>query len=117
LERLARDHPGVRIEEYISFFSLRNLAVMNGEVVYDQIYIHSKLIIIDDRIALIGSANINDRSMLGDRDSEIAAVIRDNEMIESRMNGEFFLAAKFAHSLRVVRTSCISLSLSLSRPS
>jgi len=28
------------------------------------------LMIIDDRIALIGSANINDRSLLGSRDSE-----------------------------------------------
>lgn len=36
-----------------------------------QIYVHSKLMIIDDRIALIGSANINDRSLLGSRDSEV----------------------------------------------
>jgi phospholipase D1/2 len=28
--------------------------------------------IVDDCKAIIGSANINDRSMLGDRDSEIA---------------------------------------------
>jgi phosphatidylserine/phosphatidylglycerophosphate/cardiolipin synthase-like enzyme len=36
-----------------------------------QIYVHSKLMIIDDRMALIGSANINDRSLLGSRDSEV----------------------------------------------
>ena len=35
--------------------------------------------IIDDRIALIGSANINDRSMMGSRDSEIAVVIEDQK--------------------------------------
>lgn len=35
--------------------------------------------IIDDEIALIGSANINDRSLLGTRDSEIAIVVRDNQ--------------------------------------
>ena len=31
--------------------------------------------IIDDHIALIGSANINDRSLIGDRDSEMAIVV------------------------------------------
>ena len=36
---------------------------------------HSKIIIIDDKIAVIGSANINDRSMMGDRDSELAVVV------------------------------------------
>lgn len=30
--------------------------------------------IIDDRILLIGSANINDRSLLGSRDSEVCFV-------------------------------------------
>lgn len=35
------------------------------------IYIHSKLIIVDDKILICGSANINDRSLLGSRDSEV----------------------------------------------
>ena len=33
--------------------------------------------IVDDKVTIIGSANINDRSMLGMRDSEIAAVVQD----------------------------------------
>jgi phosphatidylserine/phosphatidylglycerophosphate/cardiolipin synthase-like enzyme len=37
---------------------------------------------VDDRLAIIGSANINERSQRGDRDSELAAVIRDTDMIE-----------------------------------
>lgn len=37
-----------------------------------QIYVHSKLLIVDDACAIVGSANINDRSMSGVRDSEIA---------------------------------------------
>lgn len=40
--------------------------------VTEEDYIHSKLLIVDDRTVLIGSANINDRSQTGDRDSEIA---------------------------------------------
>ena len=36
----------------------------------------------DDRLAIIGSANINERSQRGDRDSEVAAVIRDIDMID-----------------------------------
>lgn len=31
--------------------------------------------IVDDEIALIGSANINDRSLLGKRDSELAIIV------------------------------------------
>lgn len=35
--------------------------------------------IVDDKVALIGSANINDRSLMGSRDSEIAVVIEDQK--------------------------------------
>jgi len=36
------------------------------------IYVHSKMMIVDDEYILLGSANINERSMAGDRDTEIA---------------------------------------------
>ena len=42
------------------------------------IYVHSKLMIVDDRRCIIGSANINDRSLMGDRDSELAIVVEEN---------------------------------------
>ena len=45
------------------------------EPVTEILYIHSKLMIVDDQKLILGSANINDRSMLGDRDSEIAIVV------------------------------------------
>jgi len=35
--------------------------------------------IIDDKIALIGSANINDRSLMGTRDSELAVIIKNRD--------------------------------------
>jgi phospholipase D1/2 len=36
-----------------------------------QLYVHSKLMIVDDEYAILGSANLNERSLAGDRDSEI----------------------------------------------
>jgi phosphatidylserine/phosphatidylglycerophosphate/cardiolipin synthase-like enzyme len=42
--------------------------------------------IVDDRLAIIGSANINERSQKGDRDSELAAIIRDTDMIEGQVH-------------------------------
>jgi phospholipase D1/2 len=36
------------------------------------VYVHSKMLIVDDAVTIIGSANINQRSMDGARDSEIA---------------------------------------------
>eukprot|EP01062_Namystynia_karyoxenos_P038313 TRINITY_DN277_c0_g1_i2.p1 TRINITY_DN277_c0_g1~~TRINITY_DN277_c0_g1_i2.p1 ORF type:complete len:1120 (+),score=314.50 TRINITY_DN277_c0_g1_i2:95-3361(+) len=37
-----------------------------------QVYVHSKMLIADDEYIIVGSANINDRSMAGDRDTEHA---------------------------------------------
>jgi len=53
--------------------------------------------IVDDRRVIIGSANINDRSMLGTRDSEIACLIKDKNKIDSKMGGIDFKVGKFAH--------------------
>ena len=36
------------------------------------IYVHSKMMIVDDTYILVGSANINQRSMAGTRDTEMA---------------------------------------------
>ena len=43
--------------------------------------------IIDDRVCLIGSANINDRSLLGNRDSELGIIIEDQFFLKSKMYG------------------------------
>lgn len=70
------------------------------DIVSELVYIHSKLMIVDDRRILIGSANLNDRSQKGDRDSEIAVVIEDAELIETTMGGSKYMASKLATSLR-----------------
>lgn len=68
--------------------------------VSEELYIHSKLLIADDRLVICGSANLNDRSQLGTHDSEIAVVIEDPNPVESVLNGEPYLASRFATSLR-----------------
>ena len=65
------------VREYLYIFSLRTHEIIEAAPVTEIIYIHSKIMIIDDRIALIGSANINDRSLKGTRDTELAVVIED----------------------------------------
>ncbi|GAV58550.1 PLDc domain-containing protein/PLDc_2 domain-containing protein, partial [Cephalotus follicularis] len=93
---------GPKTNNYISFYGLRSYGRLSddGPLATSQIYVHSKVMIIDDRAALIGSSNINDRSLLGSRDSEIGVLIEDKEFLESSMNGEPWKAGKFAYSLR-----------------
>ncbi|XP_051839136.1 phospholipase D1 [Antechinus flavipes] len=86
---------------YISFCGLRTHAELEGNLVTELIYVHSKLLIADDNTVIIGSANINDRSMLGKRDSEMAVLVQDTETIPSVMNGEKYQAGKFAQGLRL----------------
>ncbi|CAK9145612.1 unnamed protein product [Ilex paraguariensis] len=93
---------GPRMHDYISFYGLRAYDRLydGGPVASSQVYVHSKVMIIDDCIVLIGSANINDRSLLGSRDSEIAVLIEDKEFVNSSMGGKPWKAGKFALSLR-----------------
>ncbi|XP_025018456.1 phospholipase D2 isoform X2 [Tetranychus urticae] len=98
LQRLQREIGD--ITKYISFFSLRNHGELNDKPVTELVYVHSKIILADDRVALIGSSNINDRSLTGSRDSEVACVIRDTEMEDGLMNGEPYQCGKFIGSLR-----------------
>ena len=71
-----------------------------GAFVSEELYVHTKVMIVDDRIAICGSANLNDRSQLGYHDSEIAMVIEDSEPVDSYMNGQHYRASKFAATLR-----------------
>ncbi|CAN4111032.1 unnamed protein product [Withania somnifera] len=94
---------GPETRDYISFYGLRTYGQLSddGPMFTSQVYVHSKVMIVDDRIALVGSSNINDRSLLGSRDSEICVVIEDKDFIDSTMDGKPWKAGKFANSLRV----------------
>jgi len=114
---LRAEFPDADPKQYITFYALRRYdfltsaqhsgrgrqgAPARGLPVTEQVYVHAKLMIVDDRTVLIGSANINDRSMLGNRDSEIAIVTTQDpsHMIDGMMNGEPYKVSAFAHDLR-----------------
>ncbi|KAI0084789.1 phospholipase D [Irpex rosettiformis] len=105
---------GIDPDNYITVFSLRNWGKLRGDVLtteqasnsHRELWICIKftffqIMIVDDRLAIIGSANINERSQRGDRDSELAAVIRDTDLIDGTMAGKPFKVGRFAHTLRV----------------
>ena len=78
---------GLKVSDYLNFYCLGTRETEQGseatgnpvtedenvlsETRRHQIYIHSKMMIVDDDVALIGTANINQRSLDGCRDSEI----------------------------------------------
>ncbi|XP_034034526.1 phospholipase D2 isoform X2 [Thalassophryne amazonica] len=86
--------------EYITLCGLRTHAQLSGSLVTELIYVHSKALIADDRCYIIGSANINDRSMLGSRDSELAVCVEDEERVPSVMGGEEYQAGPLTLALR-----------------
>uniref|UniRef100_A0A665WIP5 Phospholipase n=1 Tax=Echeneis naucrates TaxID=173247 RepID=A0A665WIP5_ECHNA len=86
---------------YISFAGLRTHCELEGRLVTELIYVHSKMLIADDNTVIIGSANINDRSMLGKRDSEVAVIIEDCEKVSSVMDGQEYEAGPYALQLRL----------------
>ncbi|XP_042891431.1 phospholipase D1-like isoform X5 [Penaeus japonicus] len=87
-------------EKYVSFCSLRTHECLEGRAVSELIYIHSKLMIVDDRFVIAGSANINDRSLKGNRDSEVCLVLEDHEFVQGVMNGQSYQCGVFAGSMR-----------------
>ncbi|KAL4396286.1 hypothetical protein HN51_000819 [Arachis hypogaea] len=93
-------------QRYLSFFCLgnrevrkhgeyqpqrtphRDLHYMNAQTSRRfMIYVHSKMMIVDDEYIIIGSANINHRSMQGGRDTEIAMGAYQPSYLASGQNG------------------------------
>uniref|UniRef100_A0A8C4ET97 Phospholipase n=1 Tax=Dicentrarchus labrax TaxID=13489 RepID=A0A8C4ET97_DICLA len=96
-----RKEMGEHWMNYISIAGLRTHAELEGKLVTELIYVHSKMLIADDNTVIIGSANINDRSMLGKRDSEVAVIVEDSEMVAAVMDGQPYQAGKYALQLRL----------------
>ena len=89
--------------KYVTLLNLRNWDTLpDGSGVTEQVYVHTKLMIVDDLYALLGSANINDRSLLGGRDSELAVLVMDGNTKRADINGKGSQrpVRQFAHELR-----------------
>lgn len=73
LGQLRAAFPDVNLDDYIAFHALRRAERLGSTIVSGTVYVHSKLLLVDDRIAIVGSANINDRSMNGSPASALTA--------------------------------------------
>lgn len=90
------------INPYLTLLNLRNCQTVGGSIRTEQIYIHSKLLIVDDRVAIVGSANINDRSLAGGRDSELAVYLNDLSTMTAPIDGKNPINVRtLAHQMRV----------------
>jgi phospholipase D1/2 len=108
-------------KDYLTFFCLGNREVKRGgeyepeekpqpDTDYSMaqehrrfmIYVHTKMMIVDDEYIIIGSANINQRSMDGARDSEIAMgayqphYLSNRQLAKGQIHG-FRLALWYEH--------------------
>ncbi len=83
IKRLTRAAP-----ERFAIYHLQNPNPSHND---DQIYVHSKLMIVDDTWAEIGSMNCNRRSMT--HDAEVSVAVVDSTIEEG--------ASKFARNLRL----------------
>jgi phospholipase D1/2 len=104
--------PNVRVSDYLVVLSARSTSY-NANPFFDGVersggvYIHSKMIIVDDRYISVGSANFNDRSFLGTRDSEANIYCqRDdgnslNPRVVSVMDGQSYEAYGVALAARL----------------
>lgn len=68
--------------------------------IQEELYVHAKLLIADDRVVVCGSSNLNDRSQLGYHDSELSIVLEDGRRLASTMDGRPFDAGWHAATLR-----------------
>ena len=89
------------IMKYLRIFNLRTHGMLGDRLVTEQIYVHSKMMIVDDRVAIIGSANINDRSMNGNRDEELNAIVVDQDTDIKTIDGKEVYVRQFARELRL----------------
>jgi hypothetical protein len=105
----ACDECGASLSDYLSVTVLRAHGTLTEKPTAEQIYVHSKLMIVDDRHVIVGSANINDRSMTGVRDSELCLLISpgySNQteapcFLDGTFNGQPYRKSAYALDLRM----------------
>lgn len=103
--------------KYVTFFNTGELKQngLSGKPDYEQKYPHAKLLIADDETLLIGSANLNERSLAGERDSEAMLLLRGQkkQIQEYRVAlmkehfGEDVMNEVDAHGSRLESPQCV----------
>jgi phospholipase D1/2 len=109
IAQLSDRYPSVDISQYLLLLALRTHDVLPIGTVTSIIYLHAKLMVVDDRMAIIGSANINDRSMMGDHDTELCVVcgmnvtdtIPSGDVTTSTLNGVTMSVSTYVFNLRM----------------
>lgn len=105
--------------DYFSFFFIANAVPAPPDMggpgsAFYGIFTHTKTIIADDEVALVGSANVNDRSLNGDRDAEVGFLVsggsfprRFREKLLQGHLGDSSLAdpERLLHSMMAVATA------------
>jgi phosphatidylserine/phosphatidylglycerophosphate/cardiolipin synthase-like enzyme len=86
-----------RAPQNVHAFHLRQASGKRG------LYLHSKLLLVDDCLAIIGSANVSRRSYA--TDSELALAVVDGETVPGQMGGRAVQVTRFARELRLALLS------------
>lgn len=74
----ALESKGIDYRDYFHVAALRKYEQLTDKIIpSEQIYVHSKVLLVDDKVSIIGSANLNDRSLEGARDSEVCVTYFD----------------------------------------
>jgi phosphatidylserine/phosphatidylglycerophosphate/cardiolipin synthase-like enzyme len=104
---LAEKRPGVEADPD-SILSICGLAQTQkspaGKWCTQSVFVHSKVLLVDDKYMVCGSANVNDRSFMGDRDSELGVLLTDDhgpDMIDSTMAGKPFRSGRTLLNFRL----------------
>jgi len=99
-------------QDSVAKFAMKNTPTLTEEAwegqlsdeadnwIQEELYIHGKLLIVDDKHVICGSSNLNDRSQLGVHDSELSIVMTDTKVLQSTMAGEPYEAGHHAATLR-----------------
>lgn len=69
-------HSNSKAEDYLSVYCLGQSDGRDRNM----IYVHSKFMVVDDEYVIVGSANINQRSLGGDSDSELCVVGHETDL-------------------------------------
>merc|ERR1712130_310540 len=90
------------VDEYLQYLTLKSYSQrgQEEELFIESPKVHTNTMIVDDRIALVGSADVSDRSLLGDRNSELGLLLVDTKASQSQLNGKVYYASAFSRELR-----------------